>query len=77
MPVFDYQCSDCGRTYDIFHKVREIVEEVACPHCGSAKYRKLMSAPMVGVGSVSGKSSSSSDESAGNCCCGGGACGVD
>ncbi|HLE31539.1 MAG TPA: zinc ribbon domain-containing protein [Bacteroidota bacterium] len=77
MPIFDYQCSDCGKTYDVFHKVREIVEEIICPQCGSTKYKKLMSAPMVAVGSASGSTSSSMNESAGSCCCGGGACGID
>jgi len=76
MPVFDYQCSECGKTYDVFHKVREIVEEIVCPQCGSGNHRKLMSAPMVAVGASSGKTAGSTVDSAGSCRCGGGACDV-
>jgi putative FmdB family regulatory protein len=77
MPVFDYRCSDCGTTYDVYHKVKEISEDVVCPHCGSPSHKKLMSAATVSMG---GKSSSSSFspppcESGGECC-GGGACGL-
>ena len=75
MPIFDYQCSECGRTYDVFHKGREIVADIECPQCGSAQYKKLMSVPMVAVSSASGKSMSASEDSSGSCCCGG-ACGL-
>jgi putative FmdB family regulatory protein len=76
MPVFDYRCSDCGTTYDVYHKVKEISEDVICPHCGSAQHKKLISAASVAIG---GKARSSSlaeptCESGGSCC--GGACGL-
>ncbi len=75
MPIFDYRCSDCGKVYDVFHKGKEIAEDISCPMCGSAKYSKLMSAPMVSIGS-SGRSDSASGDSCetGGCC--GGACGI-
>lgn len=76
MPVFDYRCSGCGKTYDVYHKGREIVEDVVCPECGSTEHKKLFSAAMVSMG---GQSSSSPDsapscEMGGGCC--GGACGL-
>ncbi|MBI3789076.1 MAG: zinc ribbon domain-containing protein [Ignavibacteriales bacterium] len=76
MPVYDYQCSECGKTYDVFHKVREITEDVICPSCSSTKYKKLMSAPSIAMSGSSSTdfSSSSSCESPGGCC--GGACSV-
>lgn len=76
MPVFDYRCSDCGTTYDIYHKVKEISEDVVCPHCGSVKHKKLMSAASVSIGGKSDSSSfqGPSCESGGGCC--GGACGL-
>ncbi|HLA68173.1 MAG TPA: zinc ribbon domain-containing protein [Bacteroidota bacterium] len=76
MPIFDYQCSECGKTYDVFHKVREIVDDIECPQCGSKNHKKLMSVPMAAMSSASGRSVSASDDSSGSCCCGGGACGV-
>jgi len=74
MPVFDYRCSDCGITYDVYHKVKEIPEDVVCPDCGSANYRKLISAASVTIGSKTNSSCSSeaSCEADGGCC--GGAC---
>ncbi|RPH35772.1 zinc ribbon domain-containing protein [bacterium] len=45
MPVYDYKCTDCGTVYDIFHKVREIPEDVICPSCSSRKHTRLLSAP--------------------------------
>ena len=76
MPVFDYRCSDCGTTYDVYHKGKEVSEDVICPHCGSATHKKLMSAASVSVGGKSDNSSfqGSSCESGGGCC--GGACGL-
>jgi putative FmdB family regulatory protein len=76
MPVFDYKCSGCGKTYDVYHKGREIVEDIVCPGCGSTEHKKLFSTAMVSMG---GHSSSSSDsappcEMGGGCC--GGACGL-
>ncbi|MCK5572514.1 MAG: zinc ribbon domain-containing protein [Bacteroidetes bacterium] len=50
MPIYDYQCNDCGKTYDIFHKVREIAEDVVCPSCGSAQHTRLLSAPGFSMG---------------------------
>ena len=76
MPVFDYRCNDCGKTYDVYHKVREIAEDVVCPNCDSMNSKKLMSVP---AAAVSGRSSTdyapaSSCDSGGGCC--GGACGL-
>ncbi len=76
MPVFDYRCSGCGNTYDVYHKVREVVDDVVCPRCGSTEHKKLFSAASVSVGGTSSSSASSqpSCEMGGGCC--GGACGL-
>jgi putative FmdB family regulatory protein len=77
MPVFDYRCSDCSTIYDVYHKVKEIAEDVICPNCGSSKHKKLISAPSLAMGHTSPGSpcSGPSCESGGDCC--GGACGLD
>jgi putative FmdB family regulatory protein len=76
MPVYDYRCTDCNKTYDVFHKGKEVAEDVVCPSCGSPRHKKLMSIPVVSMGS----SSSGSDYSGGSSCesggCCGGACGI-
>ncbi len=77
MPIYDYQCSDCGRTYDIFHKVREVEEDVVCPQCSSKNHVRLISAPAF---SMKGRSASSPAAEAGPSCtdgsCCGGSCGL-
>ncbi|MEW6511790.1 MAG: zinc ribbon domain-containing protein [Bacteroidota bacterium] len=77
MPTYDYRCDACHATYDVFHKVREVVEDVICPRCGSTAHTRLISAPVVSMG----KSSASSFDaggapscSDGSCC--GGSCGL-
>jgi len=70
MPVYDYQCRKCGNTYDVFHKVREVVEDVLCPSCGSGEHVRLLSAPSISMG---GRRSEPSCDS-GGCC--GGSCGM-
>ncbi len=45
MPIYDYRCDECGTTYDVFHKVREVAEDVLCPSCGSVSHTRLLSAP--------------------------------
>ncbi|MEW5797878.1 MAG: zinc ribbon domain-containing protein [Bacteroidota bacterium] len=75
MPTYEYICSDCKQRYDIFHKVREIEEDVICPTCGSQHHKRVMSVTsvsMAGISSSSNDSASSCDS--GSCC--GGACGV-
>jgi putative FmdB family regulatory protein len=45
MPIFEYECTRCGKTYDVLHKGKELEEDIECPHCGSKEYVKLMSVP--------------------------------
>ncbi len=71
MPIYDYRCDACGKTYDVLHKVREVEEDILCPSCGSGKHTRLISAPSIKMGSSSDSAPSCTD---GSCC--GGACGV-
>jgi putative FmdB family regulatory protein len=50
MPIYDYRCDDCGKVYDVFHKVKEIEEDIVCPSCESKKHTRLLSAPGISVG---------------------------
>ena len=70
MPIYDYRCDGCGSTYDVFHKVREVVEDVVCPECGSAEHTRLLSAPSISMG---GKEEIPACTT-GGCC--GGSCGL-
>jgi putative FmdB family regulatory protein len=76
MPVYDYQCTECNSKYDVFHKGREVKEDVVCPSCGSVHHKKLMSLPVVSMGSRSISSDSSGSTSCDTEGCCGGACGL-
>jgi len=73
MPTYDYKCAGCGATYDIFHKVREIKEDVVCPQCSSKEHVRLISAPSVSV-KASGRTASESMPPCGDGSCCGGSC---
>lgn len=76
MPVYEYTCVSCGTTYDIFHRGREVAEDVVCPSCSSTKHKKLMSASAVAT-KQSASPAPSCDTGGGGCCGGGGGmCGM-
>jgi putative FmdB family regulatory protein len=73
MPVYDYRCTHCGTLYDVYHKAKEIKEDIVCPSCSSREHTKLMSVASVSVaGSSNLGASSHTCEMGGECC--GGAC---
>lgn len=50
MPIYDYRCEECGKVYDVFHKVKEVDEDIVCPDCDSRKHTRLLSAPSISMG---------------------------
>lgn len=44
MPIFDYQCRQCGHTLDALQKLGE-PPLTACPECGQETLEKLLSMP--------------------------------
>ena len=44
MPIYEYQCQECGEPFEVF--VRSISKQVnaECPRCGSANVHKGISA---------------------------------
>jgi putative FmdB family regulatory protein len=45
MPLYEYQCQNCGRTLEKRQKFSD-PELTECPHCGG-RLEKLLSAPAV------------------------------
>lgn len=43
MPIFEYECGRCGRVSSQVVLGSEKRSRPACPHCGSAKTRRVMS----------------------------------
>ncbi len=42
MPLYDYRCSDCDKTFELLAKVSE---SPLCPECGGQDLKKLVSKP--------------------------------
>lgn len=41
MPIYDYNCGNCRKRFEIYLTYKEYgVKAVACPHCGSANVRR-------------------------------------
>lgn len=45
MPIYEYECRDCGHRLDALQKISEPVL-VRCPACQQDSLRKLVSAPL-------------------------------
>jgi putative FmdB family regulatory protein len=51
MPIYDYQCTNCGLKKEVLRKVSE-PNLTTCPGCGKETFAKQLSAPnfhMMGV----------------------------
>ncbi len=44
MPIYDYQCSECGHQDEVMRKASE-ANTTACPACGKDTFSKMLSAP--------------------------------
>jgi putative FmdB family regulatory protein len=40
MPTYDYECSRCGHTFELFQKMTDLPAET-CPSCGGEVRRKI------------------------------------
>ena len=80
MPIYDYQCAECGHALEAIQKLSDPVL-TDCPECGKATLKKQVSAPsfrLAGGGwyetdfktgnkkNLAGESGSSGDGSAGS-----------
>lgn len=43
MPIFEYNCTECGCNFEKLHKTTAEPKPV-CPGCGSTETRKMLSA---------------------------------
>jgi putative FmdB family regulatory protein len=46
MPLYDYDCSACGRRFEVVHGVH-VEGPTVCPICGKGPIRKAIAAPAV------------------------------
>ena len=43
MPLYDFECSACGKAFEAFQKLSESPDDLVCPQCGAHKPKKLVS----------------------------------
>ena len=55
MPIYEYECNDCGKVQEVLHKSMDVKEAVKCPNCGSEDLSRLISAANVSMGGISNK----------------------
>lgn len=57
MPIYEYRCSKCGRTFEEISSISQS-REVTCPACGSENTKRVLSAfSTTGCGLSGGHSS--------------------
>ena len=59
MPIYEYRCRDCRKTFEVLVRGDDAP---SCPHCGGSSLDKLITAPFVSSGQTA--------RQAGRTCCG-------
>lgn len=62
MPMYEYRCQECGLLYEQLRRMSEADTSLQCPHCGSLKVERQVSAC-----SFAGFSSGGGSSSGGGC----------
>jgi len=70
VPIYEYQCKSCGKSFEKLVRTMSGSPSVACPECGSAKTARALSVFAVGAEGA-GKSSGGGDAPPGCGRCGG------
>ncbi|MDW8408631.1 MAG: zinc ribbon domain-containing protein [Anaerolineae bacterium] len=65
MPIFEYECPDCGDSFEKLVRSTSSTAKVVCPQCGSVKPRRKLSAFAASVRGGGGSVSSSDCGSSG------------
>ncbi len=48
MPLYDYNCKDCGSGFTELRRTSEMDSPICCPECGSMETRRSLSCFSVG-----------------------------
>jgi len=54
MPIYEYRCEECGRTYEEIRRMSEADKDLQCPTCESKKVKRQVSTFAAGGGCGSG-----------------------
>ena len=74
MPLYDYQCKDCGETFEVRATIQEKIAglDLVYAKCGSHAARQLLTVAMVvhGGGQENSQSGGCCGPNSGSGCCG-------
>lgn len=59
MPIYEYECGSCGKTFELLVSRSKATARPACESCGSEDTRRVMSGFFGRSGSGDGESSAS------------------
>ncbi|MBU0608239.1 MAG: zinc ribbon domain-containing protein [Armatimonadetes bacterium] len=59
MPLYEYRCENCDRTFEQMVAARNRDDGATCPDCGSKRVRRLISRFGIGKASLGSSSASS------------------
>jgi putative FmdB family regulatory protein len=54
MPIYEFQCADCGHVFEELILRSSDQDDLACPKCGAHAVERMLSACAVGGGSSGG-----------------------
>ena len=57
MPLYAYQCKNCGENFEKVRSMNDRDEELACPACGAMHPQRVLASFSLGSGGSSGGSS--------------------
>lgn len=43
MPLYEYQCQQCGNTFEMLRRIKDADSDAECPRCHSLKVERLFS----------------------------------
>jgi putative FmdB family regulatory protein len=54
MPLYEYLCRGCGKTFELLRRINDADEDLECPNCHSAKVERRFSTFAAGDCGTSG-----------------------
>lgn len=43
MPLYEYQCRACGKTFELLRRIKDADDDLKCPNCHSTKVERQFS----------------------------------
>lgn len=65
MPLYEYQCTECGHRFEVLQRMGEGAEGLSCPRCQASRPEKKFST----FAASGGAGSTSASASSGAACC--------